>query len=123
MKSRRRTFSYEKTVKQSWWRTLNLKQRIDRIENKLMCSNVILHGISDQQWELSAVTREKALSAISHIANGKTSKDKLDVVRKIGFRDIRRLGEYREHRNRPILLEFEKRVSAEFLLENRKQLP
>ena len=42
---------------------------------------------------------------------------------KIGFRDIRRLGEYREHRNRPILLEFEKRVSADFLLENRKRLP
>ena len=97
--------------------------RIDTIENKLMSSNVILHGISDQQWELSAITREKALSALSHIANGKTSKEKLDIVRKIGFRDIRCLGEYREHRNRPILLEFEKRVSAEFLLENRKQLP
>ena len=100
-----------------------LKQQIDRIENKLMSSNVILHGISDQQWELSAITREKALSALSHIANGKTSKDKMDIVRKIGFRDIRCLGEYREHRNHPILLEFEKRVSAEFLLENRKLLP
>ena len=100
-----------------------LKHRIDMIENKLMSSNVILHGISDQQCEPSAITREKALSALSHVANGKTSKEKLDVVRKIGFRDIRRLGEYREHRNCPILLEFEKRVSAEFLLENRKQLP
>ena len=86
-----------------------LKHRIDMIENKLMSSNVILHGISDQHWEPSAVTREKALSALSHVANGKTLKEKLDVVRKIGFRDIRRLGEYREHRNRPILLEFEKK--------------
>ena len=100
-----------------------LKQRIDMIENKLMSSNVILHGIADQLWEPSAVTREKALSALSHIANGKTPKDKLDIVRKIGFRDIRCLGEFREHRNHPILLEFEKRISAEFLLENRKQLP
>ena len=100
-----------------------LKHRIDMIENKLMSSNVILHGISDQQWELSAITREKALSALSHIVNGKTTKDKLDIVRKIGFRDIRHLGEYCEHRNCPILLEFEKRVSAEFVLENRKQLP
>ena len=72
----------------------HLKQRIDMIENKLMSSNVILHGIADRQWEPSAVTREKALSALSHIVNGKTSKDKLDIVRKIGFRDIRCLGEY-----------------------------
>ena len=80
-------------------------------------------GTADQLWEPSTVTREKALSALSHIANGKTPKDKLDIVRKIGFRDIRCLGEFCEHRNHPILLEFEKRISAEFLLENRKQLP
>ena len=66
-----------------------LKQRINKIENKLIACNVILHGISDQVWELKEVTREKALSAISHIANGKTPEEKLNVVRKIGIRDVR----------------------------------
>ena len=75
----------------------HLKTRIDNIEKKLMSNNVILHGISDQQWELSTVTREKALMDISNIANGKTPEEKLNIVWKIGFRDIRRLGEFREH--------------------------
>ena len=62
--------------------------RLEKIENKLMDNNLILHGVEDQVWKLSAVTREKALTVISHIANGKTLKEKLDVVRKIGFKDI-----------------------------------
>ena len=61
--------------------------------------------------------------AISSIGNGKTAKEKLDKVRKIGFRDIRRLGEYKANRKRPIILEFKKKISADFLLHNKKQLP
>ena len=98
-----------------------LKSRLDKIENKLISSNVILHGIEDQAWELKEVTREKALNAVAHIANGKSALDRLDVVCKIGFRDIRRLGEYNSHRPRPIILEFEKLASAEFLLNNKKK--
>ena len=100
-----------------------LKNRLEKIENKLMGNNVILHGIKDQVWELSEITHEKALLAISNIANGKTATEKLDVVRKIGFRDIRRLGEYKANRKCPIILEFEKKISADFLLQNKKQLP
>ena len=44
----------------------HLKTRLEKIENKLMGNNVILHGVEDQLWELSDVTREKALIAISH---------------------------------------------------------
>ena len=100
-----------------------LKSRLDKIENKLISSNVILHGIEDQAWELKEVTREKALNAVAHIANGKSASDRLDVVCKIGFHDIRCLGEYNLHRPRPIILEFEKLASAEFLLNNKKKLP
>ena len=33
-----------------------LKSHLDKIENKLISSNVILHGIEDQAWELKEVT-------------------------------------------------------------------
>ena len=102
---------------------LQLKSRLEKIENKLMDNNVILHGVEDQLWELSAVTCEKALNVISNIAHGKTQKDKLDVVCKISFKDIHRLGEYQLHKNQPIILEFERKASADFLLENKKNLP
>ena len=100
-----------------------LKNRIMNIENRLISNNIMLHGIPDQVWEVDAVTREKTLLAISHIANGKTQDDRLTIVRKINIRDIRRVGEYRDNRNRPILIEFEKKASADFLLENKKKLP
>ena len=62
-----------------------LKMKIDKIESKLIANNVVLHGIEDQAWELVDITREKALTAISCIANGKTPTEKLDIVRKIGI--------------------------------------
>ena len=71
-----------------------LKTRIENIKSKLISSNVILHSIEDQAWELKDITRKKALSAISTLANGKTAKEKLDIVRRIGFKDIRRIGDY-----------------------------
>ena len=113
----------EVNYKTMYKENLQLKIRLEKIENKLMDNNAILHGVEDQLWELSAITREKALNVISSIANGKTPKEKLDVVCKIGFKDIQRLGDYRLHKNCPIILEFERKASAEFLLENKKNLP
>ena len=85
--------------------------------------NVVLHGIEDQAWELSDVTREKALNAISSIANGNMEKEKLDMVRKIGIRDIRRVGSYNSCQPHAITVEFECKASTDFLLNNKKKLP
>ena len=100
-----------------------LKSRITTIENRLIANNVVLHGISDQVWEVNTTTCEKALSVISSIANGQTPEERLTIVRKIGIKDIRRVGEFKDTRNRPIVVEFEKKASADFLLENKKKLP
>ena len=94
-----------------------LKTRIEKIESKLITNNVILHGIEDQAWKL------KDIIVISTLANGKTTKDKLDIVQKIGFKDIRRIGDYNSRCPRAILVEFKKKASADFLLENKKGLP
>ena len=37
----------------------DLKNRITAIESKLIENNIVLHGIEDQAWELTDVTREK----------------------------------------------------------------
>ena len=94
-----------------------LKTRIEKIESKLITNNVILHGIEDQAWKL------KDIIVISTLANGKTTKDKLDIVQNVGFKDIRRIGDYNSRCPRAILVEFEKKASADFLLENKKGLP
>ena len=112
-----------KPLKDRMTKLENLKKRLGSIENKLQSNNIILHGIEDQVWETFEVTKEKSLIAISHTATGNTPQEKLDIMRKIGFKDIRRLGEYRSNRKHPILLEFEQKASADFLLQNKKQLP
>ena len=101
----------------------NLKYRIEAIENRLLENNVIIRGVEDQAWELNEVTREKTLAIISHIANGKTSKDKMDIVRRIPIRNISRLGNYSTYRHRPIRIEFVNKPSADFLINHRKNLP
>ena len=62
-----------------------LKDRIISIENRPLENNIVLSGIPDQPWELSDNLHEKALTAISHLANGKTPQEKLSIVRKIGI--------------------------------------
>ena len=100
-----------------------LKERLVAIENWLLENNVLLHGIADQPWELNDITQEKTLSAISHVANGKTHEDRMKIVRKIDIRNIKRIGEYSKIRNRPISIEFVKKASADFLFNNKKKLP
>ena len=100
-----------------------LKERLVAIENRLLENNVLLHGIADQPWELNDITHEKTLSAISHVANGKTHEDRMKIVCKIDIRNIKRIGDYSKIRNRPISIEFVKKASADFLFNNKKKLP
>ena len=65
-----------------------LKDRLMVIENKLLENNILVQGIPEQAWELSANLREKTLVAILDLANGKNTQEKLDVVRKIGIKNV-----------------------------------
>ena len=99
-----------------------LKTRLIAVENKLLENNIILQGVPDQAWEQSDVTREKALTAISTIANGDTDQKKMEIVRKIGIKNIRRVGNFSNYRHRPICIEFISKCSADFLYEKRRKL-
>ena len=100
-----------------------LKERICAIENKLLENNIIVQGIPDQPWELSDNLREKTLIAISHLANGKTPQEKLNIVRKIGIKNVKRVGDYTSKRIHPVSIEFVNKASANFLYENKRKLP
>ena len=100
-----------------------LKDRLNEIENKLLENNIMVQGIPDQAWELSSNLQEKALVAILHLANGKNVQEKLDIVQKIGIKNVRRVGEYSTNRNRPVCIEFVNKASADFLFENKRKLP
>ena len=88
-----------------------------------MENNVLIQGIEDQAWEDSVVTCKKTLTAISLIANGTTPKECLDVVQKIPIKNIVCVGEYNSCRAKPVQIEFSKKSSTDFLLQQRKNLP
>ena len=100
-----------------------LKDCIISIENKLLENNIVLSGIPDQPWELSDNLCEKALIAISHLANGKTPQEKLLIVRKIGIKNVCRIGDYSAKRHQPVSIEFLNKSSMDFLFENKRKLP
>ena len=99
-----------------------LKLRLSAIEDKLLENHIILQGIPDQAWELKDVTREKVVHALAEVANGDTHQKRLDVVRKISINTVRRIGEYSKYRNRPVCVEFTNKISADFLMENKRKL-
>ena len=100
-----------------------LKDRLTVIENKLLENNIVIQGIPDQVWDLSANSREKTLVAISHLANGKTPQEKLDIIRKIGIKNVRQVGDFSTKCQRPVCIKFINKASADFLFENKRKLP
>ena len=86
-------------------------------------NNIVLSVIPDQSWELSDNLRKKALIAISHLANGKTPQEKLSIVRKIGIKNVHRIGDYSVKRHCPVSIEFLNKSSVDFLFENKRKLP
>ena len=46
-----------------------LKTRIEKLEGKLLDSNLIMHGLREDEWELEEDRKERIYRAISHTVN------------------------------------------------------
>ena len=51
-----------------------LNVRIQRLEDKLLESHVVFHGVPDTLWEPMETTREKILTAITHTISGESQE-------------------------------------------------
>ena len=88
-----------------------------------MQNNIVLTGIYEGTWEQDEVRKEKVYEIISETVLGKTLDERLSVAKKLAIKSSRRVGRYHLMFNRPVIVEFNNKEDADYLLYNRKYLP
>ena len=101
-----------------------LKRKIQDLENRVLCNNLVLKGVPDVKWEEERVTLRKVYHELSNVIDVKENEDKLVAAQEIGIRWCKRMGRYNEEnpRPRPISLELVHRQDVLYLLDNKKRL-
>ena len=111
-----------KKIKEVEEKNTQLEDRIRKLEDKLMESNLIIHGIRESKWELDSTRNELVVKAIADTVLAETEEKKLEVARKIPITSTARVGHYSSMRNRPIHISFVSKSDAKLLLERKKKL-
>ena len=99
-----------------------LTECVIRLENRLLESSVIIHGLYERPWETDDVRKETVHDAISDTLVGRSYEERLEVARTMIIRSSRRIGKYNPMSSRPISVEFLYKENANYLLNNRKYL-
>ena len=79
-----------------------LKERIEKLESTMLESNLIMHGLREDEWELEEDRRECIYHAIASTINADDRHARIDIARSIPIRSTKCLGKYKSGKNRPI---------------------
>ena len=83
-----------------------LKKRDSDIENKLYSSNVIIHGISENEDEEGPEWYRLITEVITTTIYASSYKEQIQIAREIPIKKMYRLGRYNSQRGRPIVINF-----------------
>ena len=100
-----------------------LKKRVSDIENELYSSNVIIHGIYENEDEEGLERYRLITEVIAATIFASSYEEQIQIARKIPIKKTYRLGRYNSQRGRPIVINFVYHEDFENLLLNKKYLP
>ena len=100
-----------------------LKKRVSDIENELYSSNVIIHGISENEDEEGPERYRLVTEVIATTIYAASYEEQIQIARKIPIKKTYRLGCYNSQRGRPIVINFVYHEDCESLFSNKKYLP
>ena len=83
-----------------------LKDQINDIENRLLETNIVMHGLEETFEESESQRKQKVKAMISHTVNKSTVGKRMEVAENIPIKWTERLGRYNEHRSGPISIKF-----------------
>ena len=99
-----------------------LKNKLSKIENELLESTAIIHGVHEDRWEES--TRySMVVDVLAYTMFGSNHHKQMSAARKILIKKTSRVGKYNPYKGRPILVTFVYNEDCEHLLANKKYLP
>ena len=101
----------------------HMKRHITKIETKGLDQCLIIRGLAEEPKEMDKRIFDKLHSVLSTIMQGETEEEKANAAKQLTFQRGRRLGRYSKNRSRPISVELTHKQDAEFILENRFDLP
>ena len=99
-----------------------VKTKLNRIEEQLLETNLIFHGLAEEQWEKEAARQGKVHNAI-HNTLSTSIEDKDEHVKTFEIVKSRRIGKYIKNHTRPVTVTFAKKIKVEEVLSNKKKLP
>ena len=100
-----------------------LKFRLNKLENKMLGNNIIMHSVREETWELDENHKEKVYKAIAPTVHEKDRRKQHQIARSIPIYSTKWIGRYRTGFICPISICFEKKSHAETLLHSRSYLP
>ena len=100
-----------------------MKRQITKIETKGLDQCLIIRGLPEERKENEQIIFSKLHNTLSIVMHGETEEEKLLAAKQLAFQRCRRLGKYSRNRHRPVSVELVHKQDADFILENRFDLP
>ena len=100
-----------------------LKKKLSQMENELLESTAIIHGINKERWEEGSARYNMVVDALAYTMHGSNHHEQLAAARKILIKKTTRLGKFNPYKGRPISVTFVYNEDCEHLLANKKYLP
>ena len=100
-----------------------IKRHITKIETKGLDQCLIIQGLAEEPKEMEKRIFDKLHSVLSTVMQGETEEEKANAAKQLTFQRGRRLGRCSKNRSHPISVELTHKQDAEFILENRFDLP
>ena len=100
-----------------------LKQKLSKMENELLETTAIIHGVHEDKWEEGTTRYNMVVHVLAYTMYGTSHHDQLVAARKILIKKTSQLGKYNPKRGRPISVTFVYNEDCEHLLANKKYLP
>ena len=100
-----------------------LKQKLSKMENELLETTAIIHGVHEDKWEEGTTRYNMVVDVLAYTMYGTSHHDQLVAARKILIKKTSRLGKYNPKRGRPISVTFVYNEDCKHLLANKKYLP
>ena len=99
-----------------------MKSKMDMIEEQILETNLIFHGLAEEEWEKEVSRQNKIYNAIQSTLSDDI-EDKADHSKTYEIVKSRRIGRYAENRVRPVSVTFARKNQMEEILTNKRKLP
>ena len=100
-----------------------LKKKLSQMENELLESTAIIHGVHEDRWEEGSTRYNMVVDVLAYTMFDSNHHEQLIAARKILIKKTTRLGRFNPHKGRPISVTFVYNEDCEHLLSNKKYLP